>query len=123
MATVTKKDLIDRVAERANLNRSLVRDVLEEILEQVTVVLACGNRLELRLFGVFEVRVRASRVAQNPKTLQPVQVAQKRIVKFKSGREMRDRLDHGFRDSGAGPTLEVKPRPVSRPRQRVPPKG
>jgi nucleoid DNA-binding protein len=109
MVTVTKKALIDRVADKVSVKRNLVKSILEEILEEVTETLAAGNRLELRHFGVFEVRVRAPRIAQNPKTLQPVQVPVKRTVRFKSGREMRIRLDLGFGDNGAGPTVEIKP--------------
>jgi integration host factor subunit beta len=123
MVTVTKKVLIDRVADRAKLKRALVRTVLEELLEQVTHELASGNRLELRHFGVFVVKHRAPRVAQNPKTLQRVQVPPKRTVKFKSGRDMRNRLDHGFGDSGSGPTVEVKPRKRASPPQPRSPRG
>ena len=52
-----------------------------------------GNRLEFRDFGVFEIKHRASRKAQNPKTLEPVLVPPKRTVKFKVGRLMKQQLD------------------------------
>ena len=54
--------------------------------------LARGNRLEFREFGVFEVRERAARWAQNPRTLEKVRVPAKRVVKFKVGRLMRERV-------------------------------
>ncbi len=55
--------------------------------------LSKGNRLEFRDFGVFEARTRAARTAQNPKTLEPVEVPAKRTVKFKPGRLLRQGLD------------------------------
>lgn len=93
MATITKKDLIDRISEKSGERRSVVKDVVQMFLDQITDELASGNRLEFRDFGVFEVKSRAARTAQNPKTLQRVSVPPKRSVKFKSGRLMRDRLE------------------------------
>ncbi len=93
MATITKKDLIDRISEKSGVRRSTVKDVVQMFLDQITDELAAGNRLEFRDFGVFEVKSRAARTAQNPKTLQRVSVPPKRSVKFKGGRLMRDRLE------------------------------
>lgn len=93
MATITKKDLIDRISEKSGERRTVVKDVVQMFLDQITDELASGNRLEFRDFGVFEVKSRAARTAQNPKTLQRVSVPPKRSVKFKSGRLMRDRLE------------------------------
>jgi integration host factor subunit beta len=95
MATITKKTLIDRVADESGIKRTTVKCVLTTFLSCVGKELARGNRLEFRDFGVFEVRERASRKAQNPRTLQPVVVPAKRTVKFKVGREMRAQLDNG----------------------------
>ncbi len=93
MATITKKDLIDRIADRTNLKRVLVKKTVQEFLDQVIQELGKGNRLEFRDFGVFEIKERAARIAQNPKTLQRVEVPPKRTVKFKVGRLMRDKLE------------------------------
>lgn len=93
MATITKKDLIDRISEKSGVRRSTVKDVVQMLLDQITDELAEGNRLEFRDFGVFEVKSRAARTAQNPKTLQRVSVPPKRSVKFKGGRLMRERLE------------------------------
>jgi len=93
MGTVTKKELVDRIADGSKLRREQVRDVLQKFLDQLIEELADGNRIEFRDFGVFEVRVRAARTAQNPKTLQRVSVPARRTVKFKVGRLMKDRLD------------------------------
>lgn len=95
MATITKKDLIDRISSNTGFKRSDVKDTIQAFLDEVTLELGTGNRLEFRDFGVFEVRDRAARVAQNPKTLERVDVPSRRTVKFKIGRKMRDALDAG----------------------------
>lgn len=92
MATITKKELIDRIAERTQAKRVTVKCIIQAFLDEITSELCQDNRLEFRDFGVFETRTRASRVAQNPKTLERVDVPAKRTVKFKMGRLMRQNL-------------------------------
>lgn len=92
MATITKKDLIDRIAEREGCKRILIKRVVQAFLDEIIAELGKGNRLEFRDFGVFESKVRAARQAQNPKTMDKVYVPSKRTVKFKVGRVMKDRL-------------------------------
>jgi len=92
MATVTKKELIDRIAERTQAKRVLVKHITQAFLDEIIAELCKNNRLEFRDFGVFETRTRAARIAQNPKTLERVEVPPKRTVKFKMGRLMRENL-------------------------------
>ncbi len=92
MSTVTKKELIDRIAERTQAKRVSVKRIVQAFLDEITSELCKGNRLEFRDFGVFETRTRAARIAQNPKTLERVDVPVKRTVKFKMGRQMRENL-------------------------------
>ncbi len=92
MATVTKKELIDRIAERTQAKRVSVKRIVQAFLDEITVELCKDNRLEFRDFGVFETKKRAARIAQNPKTLARVEVPAKRTVKFKMGRLMRENL-------------------------------
>ncbi|HUS73563.1 MAG TPA: HU family DNA-binding protein [Sedimentisphaerales bacterium] len=92
MATVTKKELIDRIAERTQAKRVIVKRIVQAFLDEVTTELCRNNRLEFRDFGVFETRTRVARIAQNPKTLERVEVPAKRTVKFKMGRLMRENL-------------------------------
>jgi integration host factor subunit beta len=92
MSTVTKKELIGRIAERTQAKRILVKNIVQSFLNEITDELSKGNRLEFRDFGVFETRQRAARMAQNPKTLERVDVPPKRTVKFKMGRLMRENL-------------------------------
>ena len=92
MSTITKKELIDRIAERTQAKRVTVKCIVQAFLDEIIGELCQNNRLEFRDFGVFETRTRAARVAQNPKTLERVEVPAKRTVKFKMGRLMRDNL-------------------------------
>ncbi len=89
MATVTKKELIDQIAEATGQKRVVVKSIVQTFLNSIIVELGQGNRLEFRDFGVFEVKQRRARMAQNPKTLEPVEVPPKRTVKFKVGRLMK----------------------------------
>lgn len=92
MATVTKKELIDQIADKTQAKRVLVKRVVQAFLDEITSELCKNNRLEFRDFGVFETRIRAARIAQNPKTLERVEVPAKRTIKFKMGRLMRQNL-------------------------------
>ena len=92
MATITKKELIDRIADSSQSRRVQVKRVVQQFLDEVVNELGKGNRLEFRDFGVFETKIRKARKAQNPKTLEPVAVPEKRTVKFKVGRLMKQRL-------------------------------
>jgi integration host factor subunit beta len=95
MSTTTKKELIDRIAKTTEVKRSDVKRIVQTFLDEMINELAKGNRLEFRDFGVFEVRERAARTAQNPKTLDPVRVPAKRTVRFKIGRLMQACVDEG----------------------------
>ena len=92
MATITKKELIDRIADATGHRRVQVKKVVQQFLDEIVAELGKGNRLEFRDFGVFESKLRKARRAQNPKTLQPVAVPEKRTVKFKVGRLMKQQL-------------------------------
>jgi integration host factor subunit beta len=89
MANVTKKELVDRIAEKLGIKRVIVKRISQQFLDEVIAELGRGNRLEFRDFGVFECKQRAARIAQNPKTMEPVPVPSKRTVKFKVGRLMK----------------------------------
>jgi integration host factor subunit beta len=90
--TVTKKELVHRIAEQTGVTKVVAKDVIQSFLNAIIDELAEGNRLEFREFGVFESRERAARLAQNPRTLEKVPVPAKRIVKFKVGRLMRKKV-------------------------------
>ena len=96
MHTVTKKEIVDRVAVKLKTKRVVVKEIVQAFLDDVVDELGRGNRLEFRDFGVFEIKQRAARIAQNPKTLQRVHVPPKRAVKFKMGRMMKIKLQEGM---------------------------
>ena len=91
---MTKSDLIKRLAE-ANPHlyvRDLER-IVGRVFEEIGAALARGDRVELRGFGAFSVRARAERVGRNPRTGDEVAVPKKVVPYFKTGKELRDRLN------------------------------
>ncbi len=92
MSTVTKKELIGRIAETTQTKRVTVKQIVQAFLDEIADELAKGNRLEFRDFGVFETKIRAARMAQNPKTLERVEVPARKTVKFKVGRLLKQHL-------------------------------
>jgi nucleoid DNA-binding protein len=111
--TITKKELVNRIADETRQTKVVVKDILQRFLDAITEELAEGNRLEFRDFGVFEVRERAPRRAQNPRTLEEVEVPQRRAVKFKAGRRMGERITEG-------PTPRPEPAPAVAPEVLAP---
>jgi integration host factor subunit beta len=89
VSTTTKKELVNRIAEKTGQTKVIAKEIIQMFLDEIIRELGEGNRLEFREFGVFEIRERAARRAQNPRTLQKVNVPAKRVVKFKVGRLMR----------------------------------
>lgn len=98
MATITKKELVNRIAERTGQTKVITKEIIQLFLDEIINELANGNRLEFREFGVFEVKPRKARRAQNPRTLEKVHVPPKKVVKFKVGRIMREKV--GFIQEG-----------------------
>ena len=93
MQTITKKVLIDLISVNTKYKKADVGKIMNLVLDSIVIELGKGNRIELRNFGVFESTMRASRKAQNPKTLEPVQVPAKRVVKFKPGKVMKCKVE------------------------------
>ena len=93
MSTITKKDLVDRIAHSNNTMCTIVKPIVQDFLNEIVAELAKGNRIEFRDFGVFGTKIRKARKAQNPKTLEPVNVPAKRSVKSKMGRIMKHKLN------------------------------
>ena len=92
MATISKKELVHKIADITHANKVVVRKIVQSFIDEITDELAKNNRIEFRDFGVFKTIKRPSRMAQNPKTLEKVQVEAKRKVKFKMGRVMKQKL-------------------------------
>jgi len=113
MATVTKKELVDRISGRHKTSRLVVRRTVQAFLDEIIRELEAGNRLEFRDFGVFESHRREPRMGQNPATLEPVAVPARRRVRFKPGRRFKERLAAAERRSVAGVSPST---PASMPR-------
>jgi len=91
---MTKSELIARLAEQnPHLYQRDVERIVSTIFDEVTSALARGDRVELRGFGAFSVKERGSRVGRNPRTGEAVQVESKYIPYFKTGKQLRDKLN------------------------------
>jgi nucleoid DNA-binding protein len=90
MATITKKDLIQSIADKNGLNPVLVKDIIQAVLDEMVEQLGQKNRIEFRDFAVFDIRVRPARIGHNPRTLAKVNVPARAVVEFKMGKKMRD---------------------------------
>ena len=89
-----RSELIGRLAaENPHLSRDEAERVISAVLKRVTSALAQGGRVELRGFGAFSVRERPARVGRNPRTGEAVEVRGKAAPFFKSGKELRERLN------------------------------
>ena len=117
--TTTKKELVNRISDATGHPKVVVKDVIQAFLDEIIRELAIGNRLEFREFGVFEVKERRARRAQNPRTLEKVEVPAKRVVKFKVGRMMRQRVCD--EPSPPPPKPKAAPPPVTAPVLAPPP--
>ena len=88
--TLTKRDLVTRISNETGLVQQQVLDVIQKTLDHIAESLAKGDKVELRNFGVFEVKVRKARVGRNPNSPETdVPIPARPVVKFKSGKEMR----------------------------------
>ncbi len=91
-----KSELVQRIATRnPHLYQRDVENIVNAILDEITNALTRGDRVELRGFGAFSVKRRDARVGRNPRTGAPVAVEQKSVPFFKTGKEMRERLNDG----------------------------
>ena len=91
---MTKSDLIKRLADaNPHLYMRDVERIVGTVFEQISSALARGDRVELRGFGAFSIRARGERVGRNPRTGDEVSVPHKVVPYFKTGKEMRDRLN------------------------------
>ncbi len=90
---VIKSELVQRIAKRnPQLFQRDVENIVNAILDEIVGALARGDRVELRGFGAFSVKARQARVGRNPRTGQHVEVDDKVVPFFKTGKEMRERL-------------------------------
>ncbi len=91
--TLTKRDLVIRISEDTDLVQQQVLDIVQKTLDYIAEALAKGDKVELRNFGVFEVKVRKARIGRNPNAPgTDVPIPERSVVKFKPGKEMRTQV-------------------------------
>jgi len=88
--TLTKRDLVKRISAETDLIQAQVVDIVQKTLDHIAAALAKGDKVELRNFGVFDVKIRHARVGRNPhRPEKVVAIPARALVKFKAGKEMR----------------------------------
>ncbi|MGB0695822.1 MAG: integration host factor subunit beta [Rhodospirillaceae bacterium] len=93
---MTKSELIARLAEKnPHLYQRDVERIVSTIFEEIAAALSRGDRVELRGFGAFSVKKRDARVGRNPRTGETVQVEAKAAPYFKTGKQLREKLNDG----------------------------
>jgi integration host factor subunit beta len=98
---VIKSELVQRISERnPHLYLRDVENIVNAILDEVTEALARGDRVELRGFGAFSVKKREARLGRNPRTGDHVEVSEKFVPFFKTGKELRERLNENEEAKG-----------------------
>lgn len=88
----TKKEIVKEIAEAMNISQTLAKEVVQRTLDSIVDGIVVDGRIELRKFGVFEVRERASKRWRNPSTGVSMQLPSKMVVTFKAGKEMEERV-------------------------------
>jgi nucleoid DNA-binding protein len=89
---VTKKEIVRQISERAALTQLKTKEIVQWTFDAIIDTLISDGRIELRNFGVFEVRRRKARRARNPRTNERVSVPEKNVVTFQPGKEMEERV-------------------------------
>lgn len=119
---MTKKEIVKTISEECGLTQLKTKEIVQKTFEAIidTLVEDSDHRIELRNFGVFEVKKRAARKARNPRTGERVDVSEKYVVTFKPGKEMEERVlqlqqaAQARRDASAGSEVHrTEPEPAS----------
>jgi nucleoid DNA-binding protein len=111
---VTKKEIVRTISEEIGLTQLQTKEIVQKTFDAIVETLVADGRIELRNFGVFEVKRRAARKARNPRTGAKVFVPEKFVVTFKPGKEMEKRI----RDLERQAALEAQSR--AEPQQNMP---
>jgi len=112
---VTKKEIVKQISERAQLTQLKTKLIVQWTFDAIIETLVEEGRIELRNFGVFEVKRRKPRRARNPRTNEPVEVEAKNVVTFQPGKVMEEKV----RKMAAAPEPKRKPRKSGRPANRI----
>jgi len=118
--STTKRDLVMRIADETGLIQQDVYAVIQKTLDYITESLAEGKNVELRNFGVFEVRERKQRIGRNPnRPEQIVTIPSRKVVKFKPGKIMKQQVADGVAEKSEEAPAQAEP--VAPPPPAAPP--
>src|SRR5438552_11352157 len=113
---VTKKEIVKAISEEIGLTQLKTKEIVQKTFNAIVETLVEERRIELRNFGVFEVKARAARKARNPRTGQRVDVPEKFVVTFKPGKEMEEKvreLEQRLAAQGISLSADYAPKSVS----------
>jgi DNA-binding protein HU-beta/integration host factor subunit beta len=105
---VTKKEIVKQISERLSETQLKTKEIVQQTFDAIVDTLIEVGRIELRNFGVFEVKMRKARKARNPRTGERVDVEPKKVVTFKPGKEMEERV----RRDAVLPSPEARQQPI-----------
>lgn len=135
---MTKKEIVRKISDRAELTQLKTKEIVQWTFDAIIDTLISDGRIELRNFGVFEVRRRKARRARNPRTNDRVDVPEKNVVTFQPGKEMEERVRREAKvyepkrkkpkgGAGAAPSAnsnaKAKPAPAAKPKPAPKPKA
>jgi integration host factor subunit beta len=115
---VTKKEIVKQISRDLGLTQLQTKDILQRALNAITRTLVTEGRIELRNFGVFEVKRRAPRRARNPRTGEKLMTPAKYVVTFKPGKEMEELVGKAASETKTGQAPSRKARSSSRKKMR-----
>jgi nucleoid DNA-binding protein len=109
---VTKKEIVRTISEEIGLTQLKTKEIVQKTFDAIVEALVEAGRIELRNFGVFEVKRRAPRKARNPRTGDKVEVPEKYVVTFKPGKEMEQRVRELEAAAAAAKAAASQPAPA-----------
>ena len=115
---MTKKDIVKAISEQIGMTQLKTKEIVQKTFDAIIDTLVREKRIELRNFGVFEVKKRAARKARNPRTGTRVDVPEKYVVTFKPGKEMEERvrqLERNEAEAAAALLSQTAPPPADPP--------
>ena len=89
---MTKKEIVTKIADQVDIEQIKVKKIVQMTFDAIVDSLAKGETVELRNFGIFKVKSRKARIGRNPKTGESVNIAEKKVVGFKAGLEMKEKV-------------------------------
>jgi integration host factor subunit beta len=114
-STITKQEIVANVSEKTGLPQQRVMEIVQQTFDSMADLLAQGHRIEVRNFGVFDVRVKKARMGRILATMQPVEIPARAVVRFKPGKEMRQIVADRATSILAAQDAAVVQAPVSSP--------